>query len=105
MILCLANGFNIVLQPPKQQHSFRPDAIEALLSQMEMTAADRATLINMRIDPLLLDVVVDFLYSPVHTTSVPPMIQLTSPLEVCGVTHPILACMHNCCTPLFRHML
>lgn len=65
----------------------RPDSIDKLVSNLQVTDEERRKLVNTRIDPALMGTVLDFLYKDKHADSVPPMLQLTpvNPLQPVGV--------------------
>ncbi|KXZ46814.1 hypothetical protein GPECTOR_40g548 [Gonium pectorale] len=55
----------------------KSDSIDKLVSNLQVTDEERRKLVNTRIDPALMNTVLDFLYKEKHLDSVPPMLQLT----------------------------
>jgi hypothetical protein len=55
----------------------RSDSIDKLISSLAVTDDERKRLVNTRLDPALMRVVLDFFYSPDNIQSVPPLLMLT----------------------------
>jgi hypothetical protein len=55
----------------------RADSIDQLISNLHVTEEERRRLVNLRLDPALLRVVLDFLYRPDFAHSLPPLLALT----------------------------
>ena len=73
----------------------RGEAVEDLLNHMHVSDHERQRLINTRIDPALMPVILDFLYKEENCDSVPPqMYMLQIPRHIIQV---------HCCHGVITH--
>ena len=63
----------------------RSDSIDKLISNLHVTDDERRRLVNTCMDPGLMSTMLDFLYRDDHVDSVPPMLQVTPPLNPAGM--------------------
>ncbi len=61
---------------PPPQPPARSDSVDQLLSHLDVSDDERRRLVNARIEPALVPVLLDFVYREDHAPSVPPMLQL-----------------------------
>ncbi|PSC75029.1 hypothetical protein C2E20_1867 [Micractinium conductrix] len=75
-LLCVpwASLGSLYLRPEREEEG----GGELEVPQLLTSQSERAALVNARLDPALLDCVLDFLYREQHQESLPPMIKLTA---------------------------
>ncbi len=59
----------------------RSESIDKLISNLQVTTDERRALTNTPLDPLLVNVLIDFLYRADHVESLPPLMQPTNKVQ------------------------
>lgn len=72
-------------------HVCRPDAIDNLVPNRQVTDEEKARLVNAPIKPALMGTLLEFLYRDVHADSVPPLLRLTPAHEAGAAAEEVRA--------------